>query len=680
MGRSGTLFWWTEISRWNSVPDRFPPEDAARPVPSLFPNYTWFSTNTWYLPQKELSVMSSNHTLFTKLALLLVMVGALALAGCGGGDDGVRVETVTETVTETVIETVIETVEVPDASGIEGVQQKAAAAAAVAKMASGNAAAAAKTAMDATANIATMQTGGMSGMMAYEAKKAADGAMKAYMAAKTASEAAAAATTTEAATEARVMAEAAQKNAEKYAMMATEKSEDAVKYAAMELMIVGKDKNVGESMLNDGAGMTTDTDDDDNKTITGRLDGMDPMHMMAENREAAYGEQDNPNTATDEARTPMVAVEARSVTIGRTLDSSDDMARLMLVTHYPGSKTVKVFSEFAGLNISTAVAVAADADMWISNAAGGVLIEDAVPGTPPTPAKFATPRPIGTYYLVPGVPDVDGKLLGTIGSPPADPATRKTPDDVLGDTAMPETVYTFKVPAASATDPDETRYVVLESSETTTGGDTANTYRRVGTMIELPPVGGADEIRLPAKDVNVMAKLPDAKAYEHLHFGVWANLGEAKKNGSQELDDLGIGFVQNFSGMGMTEVMPNRGSATYNGNWAATVQEENKGAIRLQHGAAMLTANIDKSTLEADLMGLAVLAGDLTGSTFSGTKATVGTNKHGLTASGTFTGTFEGGFYGDGAVEAGGIFDFTSADIADGAFRGAFGGRVMDDN
>ena len=112
--------------------------------------------------------------------------------------------------------------------------------------------------MDATANIATMQTGGMSGMMAYEAKKAADGAMKAYMDAKMASEAAAAATTTEAATTAKDMAEKAQMSAEKYAMMASEKSEDAVKYAAMELMIVGKDKNVGESMLNAGDGMLTD--------------------------------------------------------------------------------------------------------------------------------------------------------------------------------------------------------------------------------------------------------------------------------------------------------------------------------------------------------------------------------------------------------------------------------------
>ena len=32
--------------------------------------------------------MSSNHTFFTKLALLLVVIGALALAGCGGDDNG----------------------------------------------------------------------------------------------------------------------------------------------------------------------------------------------------------------------------------------------------------------------------------------------------------------------------------------------------------------------------------------------------------------------------------------------------------------------------------------------------------------------------------------------------------------------------------------------------------------
>ena len=173
-----------------------------------------------------------------------------------------------------------------------------------------------------------------------------------------------------------------------------------------------------------------------------------------------------------------------------------------------------------------------------------------------------------------------------------------------------------------------------------------------------------------------MAKIPVAKPYEHLHFGAWANLGDAKKDGSQEIDDLGIGFVQSV-GDGMTENMLIRGTATYKGNWAATVQEASKGPIALESGAATLTANLDKATLEADLMGLAMLDGDLTGSEFSGTKATVGAgNEYGLIAGGKFTGKFSGGFYGDGAVEAGGIFDFTSTDIADGAFRGAFGARI----
>ena len=40
-----------------------------------------------------------------------------------------------------------------------------------------------------------------------------------------------------------------------------------------------------------------------------------------------------------------------------------------------------------------------------------------------------------------------------------------------------------------------------------------------------------------------------------------------------KIDDLGIGFVQNYSGSGLTGAdMPNNGSATYSGNWVATVQ------------------------------------------------------------------------------------------------------------
>ena len=37
-------------------------------------------------------------------------------------------------------------------------------------------------------------------------------------------------------------------------------------------------------------------------------------------------------------------------------------------------------------------------------------------------------------------------------------------------------------------------------------------------------------------------------------------------------------------------------------------------------------------------------------------------------------GSFSGAFFGPKAAEAGGVFDYSSADNEDGAFRGSFGG------
>ena len=165
--------------------------------------------------------------------------------------------------------------------------------------------------------------------------------------------------------------------------------------------------------------------------------------------------------------------------------------------------------------------------------------------------------------------------------------------------------------------------------------------------------------------------------YKHIHFGVWAALGEAEKNGTQELSDLGIGFVQSI-GDGLSGAdMPNNGGAMYSGNWAAAVQaadEDGNGDISLVHGAAMLDADFSKATITATLTGLATLEGTVDTNTFSGTKATVGANVHSLTPDAKFTGEFSGGFYGAKAAEAGGVFDFTSEDAEAGAFRGAFGG------
>ena len=607
------------------------------------------------------------------LAVLLVAALALVLQGCGGDDNGVRVETV-EVEVPADPEIVEVEVEVPDDSGLEGVQGKAADAAAAAKMAADNAQKAADDAMTATATIATLQTGGMAEMEAMNAKKYADMAMTAYEAAKEAAAAAAAATTTEAATEAKVKAEAAQANAEKYAMMVA--NEDMTGYAdkakmsaAMELMIDGKDKSVGESMVNAGAGMLTDPD---SNMKTGRLKDMDPMNKVAMQHGQA-GMQDNPNTAMDEAKTPMAAVAAMNLAIGRTLDTSDDMARLMLVTHYAGSKMVKVFD------------YAAD----VAEGFVGTKAKITNDGTNTYAANEGALTYKGMYYLATGATANDLVAADPTGTAPnlvnASDTVAGTGDGMMG-VPKPVEVYSYTNKGSDAADAsDDVTHYVIVNSFTTTGGETEYNYRQVDVMVTLPTVGDASatppQIQHPLKDVSVMAKLPDAKAYDHLHFGVWASLGDAdKETGDQDVDDLGIGFVQSI-GDGMTAIMPNQGKATYMGDWAATVQGASEGAISLEHGPATLTADIDKSMLTAKLTGLATLTADLTGNTFKGTKAVIDDDDpFGLNSSGKFTGEFSGGFYGDKAVEAGGVFDFTSKDIADGAFRGAVGGHRDDLN
>ena len=231
-------------------------------------------------------------------------------------------------------------------------------------------------------------------------------------------------------------------------------------------------------------------------------------------------------------------------------------------------------------------------------------------------------------------------------------------------------VYTY----TDSSDVRQTVYATLKDTTTATAtGDTTYTYY-TGAGI-LATAGGPDgpDGGTGPDDAQVTVPIPGPVDYQHLHFGVWASLGMAEKDGSQEVDELGIGFIQSI-GDGMTGTdMPNAGDATYNGNWAATV-ETAAGDVSLESGGAKLTADFAKATLEADLMGLAKLEGKLDGSTFSGTKATVAAgNMHGLTPGGKFDGEFNGAFYGAAAAEAGGIFDFTSTNA--GAFRGALGGR-----
>ena len=548
----------------------------------------------------------------------------------------------------------------PALSELATAQADAAAAATAAMTAAGTAAEAATAAMAAVANLATTQTNATAGALAYEAHTAAGKAMAAYEHAKAASEAAAAAEEVTAAVEARIMAVEAGANAVKYAMTAAEKGAAAEEAAVAELMIDGVTKSVGDtSVMADtgsyesttGKGATAQT------VITGLLDDTKQPKAMnvggVDVDDAVAGTDENPDTTDKELVKHVQAVAGRSFDIGKTLDSSDDTARLMLITQYAGTKTAYVY------NSGTA------AGMPVTGTKVGYLsLDDLDPDTlEATHVNNVALKSAGMFYAAGTADGNDGNL---------------DISDVVGGKTKAAEVFAYEVPQApGATEPATKNYVVL-TTESTTAGTTRYTYTPVDVTAAYTDEDG-DMVAGDASDRKVRATIAEASDYKHIHFGVWAALGEAAKNGGQELSELGIGFIQNISGEGLTVVdMPNNGGGTYSGNWAATVREaddDGDGDITLEHGAATLTADFTKATIKAALTGLATLEGDIATNAFSGTKATVASsNTYSLDSEGKFTGSFSGGFYGAKAAEAGGVFAFTSEDAEAGEFSGAFGG------
>ena len=538
----------------------------------------------------------------------------------------------------------------PVLTELEMAQADAAAAALAAMTASGEAATAAEAAMAAVANLATMQTNATAGGLADEAQTAAGKAMMAYMGAKKASEDAAEAEDVTAAVEARVMAVEASANAVTYAMAASEKSTAAQTAVMAELMIDGKDKSVGGTSVNADAAsseVTTAIGTSSQTVETGRIKTMDPERMgfgevMTGN---AHGAGTDGVLGTGDDMAYKQAVAPRDLTIGRTLDTSNDMARLMLVTHYAGTKMVRVYNAdttaLTGTHTKAGYISIDDDDAATGDASG-------------MDSNNVRLKSEGSYY-------------------PAGTGGTLVFGDSVADDAKPKEVFSYVHPDDTHESEGGKLYVV--AGTTTTGGANPEyQYFSVGVEAEAAAL---DEDDMPMAS-KVRAALPVAIDYKHIHFGVWAALGAAEKSGLQELSDLGIGFVQSI-GDGLTGAdMPNNGTASYSGSWVGAVQaaeEDGNGVISLKYGSAGLEANLTKATITANLDGLAKLEGAIDTNTFSGTKATVDEDTtYNLDSTGKFTGSFSGGFYGAQAAEAGGIFDFTSKGAVDGAFRGAFGG------
>ena len=198
--------------------------------------------------------------------------------------------------------------------------------------------------MAAVANLATMQTGATAAGLAYEAHTAAGKAMAAYEHAKTASALAAEAEVVTAAVEARIMAEEASANAVMYAMTATEKAGEAEAAAMAELMIVGTAKTVGGTDLDAAAG-SSEVITDGSTVRTGLMDKGDQPMTTDEGSEVVAGVNGVPDgDPVVKYVAPVAAADDRTFPIGKLVDSADDMARLMIVTQYAGSSTVKVYA------------------------------------------------------------------------------------------------------------------------------------------------------------------------------------------------------------------------------------------------------------------------------------------------------------------------------------------------
>ena len=167
---------------------------------------------------------------------------------------------------------------------------------------------------------------------------------------------------------------------------------------------------------------------------------------------------------------------------------------------------------------------------------------------------FSDLRPVGTYYLAGGITGTTGNTIPADGFT-TDNLIPTTPIGEVDEDTTAKQVYYYVMAEAVPADeegngamPEEREYVVYTSGDTDDAGKiTEYRYSTVAihTLLERDGVTGTMEF------TEVTATIPEATDYEHIHFGVWAGLGAAEKGGAQDIADLGIGFVQNFSGRGI---------------------------------------------------------------------------------------------------------------------------------
>ena len=111
-----------------------------------------------------------------------------------------------------------------------------------------------------------------------------------------------------------------------------------------------------------------------------------------------------------------------------------------------------------------------------------------------------------------------------------------------------------------------TGHARVERTADGAGGSTTF-YQLVDIVADESQTDDGDDDMDP-EHLRPTPSIPMATEYSHIHFGVWATLGDAGK------DELaGIGFVQNHDDSGVTD-RQGIGTVTYNGDWVAAVRRQ----------------------------------------------------------------------------------------------------------
>ena len=172
--------------------------------------------------------------------------------------------------------------------------------------------------------------------------------------------------------------------------------------------------------------------------------------------------------------------------------------------------------------------------------------------------------------------------------------------------------------------------------------------------------------------------------FDHMSYGVWATgTVERPQGGATKytFESVGSPYLTALDDSRTSAAdMPMPGTATYLGQVTGFVQAYGVGGdIRHYTGDVKMTADFSNAEMTVDMRTTRgtniVLGGTIQGNEFSGNTIHQMPDTRFLQAQGA-TAELAGGFYGQGAVEAGGVFEIVGGRTQDpGRVVGAFGGR-----